>query len=1204
MTSNIHTTTQSFLTALSIICSIIATAELLIMLLLDYLPKWGILLTPQQDIIVDTLLLSLLVTPAIWVLTLKPLALKVIEQQERNLAQTKENLQLHQALNAVSLVSIVDLNKKFTHVNPLFCDTSGYTEAELLNQTYELIDSGMHDPKYFIDLWQQIIQGQAWQGEICHRNKSGKLYWHTNTIFPMRDQHEKITHFISIGREITQIKENNNQLSALKSGLDASNDMVLVTDKNGCIQYVNPELCRFTGWTEKQLLGRSPSILDSLNNDATVIANMNACLRQGKAWNGRMLNRRKGAAPFNIAGQASPPDSHDFWVFASITPIYGELTGELPTSCTIDRYIPSSNEQGKAFIGYVQIQRNISAEVAHEQSLILENHDSAIRLAIADILQQPLTIKERFTQVLDSLFNLKANDIQRKGGVFLKNPDEDFLDMFLLNGPFSEEFIRREQRIAFGDCLCGRAAISQELLVSDDCFCDPRHEHQFNGMKAHGHYIVPIVSSGVTLGIMFLYTDPYPVKLESRFNMLQQVGDMMALALLQERAKLSLEAARDAAELSAKTRSEFLANMSHEIRTPMNGVIGMLDILRDTELSTDQYELVETVTHSAESLLTIINDILDISKLEAGKIELEDIPFNIHTLVEEVCALLCSRAHAKNLEFACFVPPTLPQMWHGDPTRIRQVLTNLIGNAIKFTEQGEVLVTVKSKPTRDGDIELRFEIKDTGIGMSPESQARLFQPFAQADSSTARRFGGTGLGLAICKNLIDIMQGAIGAESAVGQGTLFWFNLPLGKVEQETNTLENPVPLAILEGKRVLVVDDNATNRKILHHYLQHWGVIIGESECGVDALFELESAVKRGEAYDMLLSDYHMPNMDGFALARAINNNPLIANTPRLLLSSGGIDTKADRQSLGFTHSLLKPVRQTQLFEAMSNALQVAVKKVVTPTQSITEQANYGGKRILVAEDNEVNQRVIIRMLSKFQCVPDIAENGQIALDKLVEGKYDLVFMDCQMPIMDGYEAVRNLRGWEFAQQIPRLPVIALTAHAAAGEREKCLEAGMDDFMSKPIVRADLAKLLAHWLHTDDLTADVPTKTDPEMINAADCWDEVAAMNSLEDDHELLYSIMESYLKETPLKLTQLSEALARKDLVAISEIAHSLNSMGGLFFAKQLRADAIELELMARDHKPVDYQRLTQNLNNAATKLMTVFSTRLAEISLATEV
>ncbi|CAG7856447.1 hypothetical protein MCAMS1_00933, partial [biofilm metagenome] len=445
------------------------------------------------------------------------------------------------------------------------------------------------------------------------------------------------------------------------------------------------------------------------------------------------------------------------------------------------------------------------------------------------------------------------------------------------------------------------------------------------------------------------------------------------------------------AKSATKAKGEFLANMSHEIRTPMNGVLGMLDLLKDTVLSQEQLDYIETASNSAEALLGIINDILDFSKLEAGKIELEIIDFNLHTLIEEVCSLMASQAHSKGLELNCLLPVDLQQRWQGDPTRIRQVLTNLVGNAVKFTDQGEVFVKITQTQMDNGSPLIRIEIKDTGVGISVDAQASLFQPFSQADTSTARRFGGTGLGLSICNDLVKLMGGMIGLESALGQGTLFWFTLPLKP------SINNIVPrISDLTGLRVLIVDDNATNRQILCHYLDHWGFKVDETDNAAAALTKLESAKRYGDAFHLILSDLHMPGMDGYDFMRAINNIPSIADTPRLLLSSGGLGTEEERKKLKISQSLLKPVRQSQLLDAILNALKASPVSTEVPAREKRVVSSYKGKHVLVVEDNKVNQKVIISLLHKFDLEIALAEDGQEALNLIQNRDFDLVLMDC----------------------------------------------------------------------------------------------------------------------------------------------------------------------------------------------------------------
>ena len=524
--------------------------------------------------------------------------------------------------------------------------------------------------------------------------------------------------------------------------------------------------------------------------------------------------------------------------------------------------------------------------------------------------------------------------------------------------------------------------------------------------------------------------------------------------------------ARDIAEEATRLKSDFLANMSHEIRTPMNGVLGMLELLGGTTLSPNQLDYLKTAQSSGEALLDIINDILDLTKLEADKVEIEQVEFNLIDLVEDVCALLSHRAYPKGLELNCSLPATLPALWHGDPMRIRQVLTNLLGNAVKFTQLGEVSVTVLPIVDDTNQTRIRFEIVDTGIGISEDTLASLFKPFIQADSATTRHFGGSGLGLSISKKLVELMGGNIDVTSTLHCGSCFWFSLPL--VQSERNQTQRRA--YDISGKRALIVDDNATNRQILNNYLNSWGLSVSEVDDGSTALMNLQTFALEGVCYDLILLDNQMPIMDGLTLAKCLTQIPILADIPIILLTSDNQIEPKDYQGTHIVQRLMKPLRQMQLYDAMVNALTGNLSLAIVEPKPKAQLPSFEGKTVLVVEDNKINQKVIVAKLAKFNIIPDVAENGQVALDKLMNKTYDLIFMDCHMPIMDGYAATEALRQWEAAHGLPHQVVIALTANALNGEREKCLAIGMDDYVTKPIDSELLMQLLIERLGVQSL--------------------------------------------------------------------------------------------------------------------------------------
>jgi PAS domain S-box-containing protein len=660
-----------------------------------------------------------------------------------------------------------------------------------------------------------------------------------------------------------------------------------------------------------------------------------------------------------------------------------------------------------------------------------------------------------------------------------------------------------------------------------------------------------------------------------------------------------MASARDQALEASRLKSAFLATMSHEIRTPMNGVIGLTGLLMRGDLQDTQRRYVDGIHVAGNTLLAVINDILDFSKIEAGALVLDDAAVNLNAILEDVVELLSEAARSKGVELLGFCDPMLPTQLRGDPVRIRQILLNLASNAVKFTDHGEVFLHIRpgdqpvqaaSRPADDADkLGIRFEVSDTGIGISQTDQAGLFEPFAQADSSTTRRFGGTGLGLAICRELVEAMGGEIGVESRPGSGSRFWCGFYL---RRDPAGQDAPKPHYVsLEGQRVLVVDDNDTNRLILTQQLRAWSMLPTTVASGAKALDQLIKALATGDFYDLAIVDMHMPVTDGLELARLIQADLRFPAMPIILASSDDSVETGTTRDAGIVASLSKPIQQSQLYDCLVGVVarkSTAVRPAVpTPATTPTPQAPTLG-RLLLVEDNEINQMVAMGILAELGYAVDVAADGIEALDLAGRATYDAVLMDCQMPNLDGYEATRELRRRERMAQgseesrgshaARRTPIIAMTAAAQEEDRERCLAAGMDDYLTKPIRTDELAAALVHWT-----TGGVPEPSGSVQTQAA--LTESSILNRLDELREntadgLVVRLVASFLTRAPGYLSELVDTLDREDFDAFGRAAHSLNGAAGNVGASAMANLCQGLEALDRDEHAQSAPELLRHL------------------------
>ncbi|MBS4097184.1 MAG: response regulator [Sulfuricella sp.] len=1023
------------------------------------------------------------------------------------------------------LIAKAEPDGTITHANEKLVRLSGFSLDELVGRKHEALRHPDMPARAFTELWKSVRQNRPWRDLIKYRHKNGGHYWVDTFATPVRKNGET-TEYMAVGSppSYDQIRE--------AEARHRSSAVDLAGGPRGWFARLTIKV-RLTGIMALMALTIAVGGLLAVG----AVKTGNDSLRAAYANHmepAEMLLRITAMMNDNrtqvMLALQHKPDSpflhmHDHPV--------SRHTGQIAANRDeIDRLWEDFRKRAPAGIG-AQADRFYTARA--------EFVEAGLQAAMSALLA------EDFNSA-NALLLFKVNPLYQKA----YGEMDTLLGQFkqAANGEIAAAARRHDAILLFG--LAGTLAAIL-LTVVAGVFLNRAIVRPLRG--AVGHF-EQISQGNLDDRIDISGHDEIGQVLAALAEMQAHLKVMLEDIRIREQTEGAMRQARDQALETSRLKSEFLSTMSHEIRTPMNGIIGMTDLLLETPLNEEQHDFTHTVRDSAHALLTIINDILDFSKIEAGKMEIEITDYAPIHLVEGSAELLAAKAREKNLSLMTFIDPALPHLMRGDPTRLRQVLVNLAGNAVKFTEHGEVHV----RALADGPATVRFEVEDSGIGMSAETLAKLFQSFTQADSSTTRKYGGTGLGLAICKRLVELMGGEIGVSSEPGKGSRFWFTLPLVAADNAAPAVERP-RLGSVKGLRVLVVDDHAADRKILGHYLESWGMHGTSAASADEALERMREALDAGRPYDVAMIDYAMPTANGLDLARAIRADRAFDATRMVLLTAFDQRYLANEATAsGFSAYLTKPVRQSQLFDSiaprLAEQLPPASESAAPAGAPGFHEALESGRLLLLAEDNPVNQKVAQLHLNKLGYAVHIVNNGKEAVEAAATLPYAAILMDCQMPVMDGFEATATIRKAE-ESGATRIPIIAMTANAMQGDRERCLAAGMDDYVSKPFTPAKLARTLSIW------TGGQPPM--PATLAATPAIDRERLRGMFSDDPQLIAELLDMFRASTTVLSGKLDSAVARRDAAAVKALAHEAKGAAGNVGVGVLADAAARLEDLA---------------------------------------
>ena len=999
--------------------------------------------------------------------------------------------------------------------------------------------------------------------EIGLNNEIGLLGESFNEMLKARQGHE-----LERQMQHRQMKEALDQLAEQRFAID-QHAIVSTTDLAGNITSSNEKFREVSGYTEEELQGSTHRIINSSYHSEEFFKEMYQCITAGKVWKGEFRN----IAKYDLI----------YWVDSTIVPIM------------------DSNNQPK---GYISIRTDITDRKLAEEKEKWLNQATRVKFNIMDALSSQENLETRLDRAIDEVFKLEGLKLQGKGGIFALNDETDELSLCSLRGEENSSFVHHQFTRNKDDGGIWRSITTGDVIVRGICTEPHVYDSVWEYFAPHGHYIIPLISIDLDgkhqpTGALFLYTDPDPIVDDQRIGLLLEIGELFANSIMRQKVIKSYQQATHEAETASIAKSEFLANMSHEIRTPMNGVLGMLNLLQNSDLSDKQFHQAKLARTSAEALLSLINDILDFSKIEAEKLDLEHIDFDLRQMLGDLSESMALQAQEKGLEIILDVTDIPYSHVKGDPGRLRQLLVNIVGNAIKFTAEGEITIRIGIQDADENGMLVYGSVSDTGIGIPRKKLATLFDAFSQVDASTTRHYGGTGLGLSICKRLSELMGGGLTVGSVLGEGSRFEFT-----VTMEASELAVEVkPEIDITGLSLLVVDDNSTNRSVLERQLSLWGADVHTAKDAAEALALMEQFLEH--PFAAALIDMQMPDIAGPALGQAIRAEKLFDETPLIMMTPmGELGDAQFFDSLGFKSHFPKPTTTADLSKSLFTVLssQQDIQTLASNDEASTQSEN-SDFRILLVDDNEINQQVASGVLEILGHEADLADHGLHAIELLKaapeDTPYSIILMDCQMPEMDGYTATGEIRGGTAGDRYKGIYIVAMTANAMLGDREKCLDAGMDDYLSKPIDPNKLEDVLNHYQHgTGTRKASVdrgaakhaygatqgeakpkPKAAKPAAVqptNALDesedlpVWDIDEALQRVRGKEKFLVSLVELFMKDMPDRIVELEQAVGKQDIDEAQAIAHAIKGVAANLSAIALSRLAAQLEQAAKNQQP----------------------------------